>query len=111
MRFASLAALVVLSGAVRTEREPSVVIRGFKFRPDTIVVQAGTAATWLNEDDIEHTVTGDTTTARVVFDGALKGKGSSFRAVLRQPGIYPYHCERHQFMTATVRVISPGEAQ
>jgi plastocyanin len=98
--------------SVRSARtgDASVTIRGFKFRPDTVVVPAGSAIVWRNEDDIEHTATSDSSAAGA-FDAILDRKGSAVRVVLRTPGTYRYHCERHQFMQATVRVTQHGEAQ
>ncbi len=113
MGLIALAILLALAGtAPALESDPTVSIRGFKFRPDTVVVSAGDTVAWRNEDDIEHTVTGDApSSSGARLDGTLAGKGTTFRAALVKPGIQSYHCERHQFTKATVRVTSPGEDQ
>ena len=95
------AALALALASSAPERHASVSIKTFKFRPDTVVVRAGTAVTWANEDEIEHTVSAPGT-----LDGFLKGKGTTYRATFTKPGVYAYHCERHQFMQGVVRVTS-----
>ena len=100
--------LFALAGvlAFSSTPEASASIRTFKFRPDTLVVAAGTQVTWTNMDEIEHTVTADS--AALKIDGALAGKGATFRAAFPKAGSYAYHCDRHQFMHGVVRVTSPG---
>lgn len=37
--------------------KPAVSIDNFKFTPATLTVAAGTTVTWVNHDDVPHTVT------------------------------------------------------
>ena len=88
----------------------TVAIKTFKFRPDTVVVQAGDSVAWMNEDEIEHTVTADSAPpVRARFNGSMPGRGASYGVRFAQPGVYPYHCERHAFMRGVIRVTSTGE--
>jgi len=74
--------------------------------PSELMVKAGTAVTWTNEDDILHTVTSGATpgTPDGQFDGPMDGRGKSFSHSFGQPGRYPYFCNRHNSMTGTVVV-------
>ena len=40
-----------------TSTGPSVTIHTFQFSPTPLEVQAGTRVTWMNQDDITHTIT------------------------------------------------------
>ena len=81
-----------------------VAIRGFRFVPDTIRVPAGTRITWINceEDfaDEPHT----TTSEAGAWQSDLLSPGDLYERRFDQPGVYPYFCEPHPFMTATVIV-------
>src|SRR5262245_44540496 len=89
---------VLLAGAwtaPRFSEDPRVTIRGFTFRPDTLVVPVGASVTWSNEDDIEHTVTSDSASSAPRLDGRLNGKRTSYRAAFTRAGTYAYYCQRH----------------
>jgi plastocyanin len=81
---------------------PSVAIKLFQYQPARLQVAAGTTVTWVNEDDIFHSVTADKIDPG--FDAPLDGKGKSFSFVFSQPGAYAYHCERHEHMRGEVEV-------
>jgi plastocyanin len=83
-----------------------VTVRQFQFMPAELVVKAGRAVTWTNEDDILHTATSGGTpgTPDGQFDGPMDGRGKSFSHTFSQPGRYPYFCNRHNSMTGTVVV-------
>ena len=85
----------------RQGRKPNAVaITGFAFRPGEIMVRAGQAVTWRNEDPAEHTVTheGD------AFASKTLGQGARFRTVFDRPGTYRYLCALHPEMKGTVVV-------
>lgn len=84
---------------------PMVTIQTFQFRPNPIEVQAGTQITWINQDDIRHTITSGTPENRDGrFDAPLAGKGTKFTFTFTQPGSYSYFCDRHQHMRGEIRV-------
>jgi len=89
----------------------AVEIRTFKFRPDTLVVAAGTTVTWTNSDEIEHTVTLDSAARRgqPTLNGTLDKRGATYRVSFDSAGDFPYHCERHAFMRGVVHVNAKGE--
>jgi len=80
-----------------------VIIRNFAFEPAQVRVKAGETVTWLNCDDEgqpAHTSTSD----QGVWGSASLTTGQVFSREFTQIGQFPYHCEPHPFMTATVIV-------
>ncbi|SRR5213594_1905049 len=79
---------------------PEVKIDNFTFKDQTITVPAGTQVTWVNRDDIPHTVVSD--------DKAFKSKAldtdEKFSYTFSQPGTYKYFCSIHPKMTGEVVV-------
>jgi plastocyanin len=79
---------------------PEVKIDNFTFTTPSITVPAGTEVTWVNRDDIPHTV--------VSQDGVFKSKAldtdDKFSFKFSQPGTYHYFCSIHPKMTAEVVV-------
>ena len=101
--------IVAVGMATAPLKSHTATIKTFKFRPDTLVVQAGDSVVWTNEDDIAHTVTSDSSViAGGRFDRALDARGARAAIRFTQAGIYPYHCDRHAFMRGVVRVTSTG---
>jgi plastocyanin len=79
---------------------PEVKIDNFTFTTASITVPTGTEVTWVNRDDIPHTV--------VSQDGVFRSKAldtdDKFSFKFSQPGTYPYFCSIHPKMTAEVVV-------
>jgi plastocyanin len=77
-----------------------VKIDNFSFSPAAVTVAAGTMVTWVNRDDIPHTVVSD--------DKVLKSKvldtDEKFSYTFNKPGTYPYFCSVHPKMTGKVVV-------
>ena len=85
--------------------DSTVTIRLFQFKPMPLDVKAGTQVTWTNQDDILHTVTSGVPERRDGrFEAPLDGKEATYRFTFRQPGIYPYFCDRHQSMRGEILV-------
>jgi plastocyanin len=83
-----------------------VDIRLFGFQDQEITVPAGTRVTWMNHDNIEHSVTSGTPeNPDGVFDSDFFTQDETFSMVFNQPGEYQYFCRRHNHMTGTVIVI------
>lgn len=84
---------------------PTVLIKGFIFKPSPLEVKAGTEVTWTNEDQILHTVTaGVPGTKSGMFDQPMPERGAVFSFTFKDPGTYQYFCDRHNSMTGTVVV-------
>ncbi len=80
----------------------AIVIKDFKFEPQTLQVAPGAKVTVKNEDGAAHTVTaGDGS-----FDtGSITGSG---QAEVAAPGAgqVSYRCDIHQYMTGVIQVSS-----
>jgi plastocyanin len=82
-----------------------VEVRIFQFRPGQLEIKAGTKVAWTNQDDITHTVTSGTPDTRDGrFGQRLEGKGAVTTVEFKEPGVYPYFCERHPSMRGEIRV-------
>lgn len=86
--------------ATETEAKIEVKIDNFVFVPQRIVVKAGTTVTWINDDDIPHTVVSSTK----VFKSSALDTTDKFSFTFATPGTYEYFCSLHPHMTGTVVV-------
>ncbi len=98
-------ALVLLGGVGRSVDAPEAItpevkIDNFSFGPATITVAAGTTVTWVNRDDIPHTV--------VSSDSMFKSKAldtdEKFSYTFSKAGTYSYFCSLHPKMTGQIVV-------
>jgi plastocyanin len=79
-----------------------VMIDNFTFTPRELTVPVGTRVTWVNRDDVPHTVTDAAKPRR--FDSGTLDTDDTFDHVFRTPGTYPYFCAVHPHMTAQIIV-------
>jgi plastocyanin len=81
--------------------DTTVKIDNFAFAPEQLTVKVGTTVTWVNDDDIPHTV--------VASGKAFKSKAldtdDKFAFTFTAPGSYEYFCSLHPHMKATVNVV------
>jgi len=77
-----------------------VNISGFAFVYNNITINAGTYVRWTNSDGAPHTSTSDSP----YWDSGTLTTGQEYVFLFDTPGIYPYHCEIHPSMMATVNV-------
>lgn len=77
-----------------------VKIDNFSFGPTTLTVAAGSTVTWVNHDDIPHTVTSKT----MVFRSKALDSDDKFSFTFTTPGTYKYFCGLHPHMTGTIVV-------
>ncbi len=96
-------------GECRIPLDPSTIgatvvfIRDFAFHPSSVTVPAGGRVVWVNCDDAgsdHHTSTSD----GPAWDSGLLAPGEVYARRFDQAGSFPYHCEPHPSMTATVLV-------
>jgi plastocyanin len=77
-----------------------IKIDNFSFAPGASTVAVGTTVTWINHDDIPHTV--------VSTDGVFKSKvmdtDEKFSYTFTKAGTFPYFCSIHPKMTGTIMV-------
>jgi plastocyanin len=97
---ATIGLSVGLSAAPATDA--TVRIDNFTFGPKVLTVKAGTKVTWVNQDDIPHTVV-DKSKA---FRSKPLDTDDRYSFTFTQPGTYDYFCGLHPHMTAQV-VVTP----
>jgi plastocyanin len=92
-----------VSTSQKTSTEsPEIQIDNFTFAPGSIIVKAGTQVTWINHDDIPHTV--DSTDGK--FRSGALDTDDKFEFRFAQPGEYPFYCRIHPKMTGKI-VVQP----
>ena len=92
------AATFAARSAPATDAE--VDIDQFTFLPQRITVKAGTTVTWINEDDVPHTVA----SSGKVFKSKALDTADKFSFTFTTPGTYDYFCSLHPHMTGAVVV-------
>ena len=78
-----------------------IKIDNFSFGPMTSAVAPGTTVTWINNDDVPHTVVSDDKTT---FKSRALDTGEKFSYTFAKPGKYSYFCSVHPKMTAEIVV-------
>lgn len=79
-----------------------VGILNYKFDPETLTVPVGTTVTWVNHDEVPHSVM--SSDKRFTSSGGLD-TGESYSYTFTQAGTYGYYCSLHPFMTAKIVVV------
>ena len=79
-----------------------IVIDNFTFSPAKLTVAVGSQVTWVNHDDVPHTVT--STAKPKLFDSGTMDTDDQFSHVFAAPGTYNYFCAVHPHMTAQIIV-------
>ena len=106
-----LCAATMLAGAIAAAAIPlptvaaraadlEVKIDNFTFAPQRLTVKAGTTVTWINEDDIPHTIASSTK----LFKSKALDTDDKFSFTFSTPGTYDYFCSLHPHMTGTILV-------
>jgi len=104
---AALAVPVLVTAKYRTieakaDEKPALEVKidNFAFAPQTLTVPAGSRVTWINKDDMPHSV--------VDKDQAFKSKAlhtdEKFSYTFDKPGTYDYLCSIHPTMTGKIIV-------
>ena len=75
-----------------------VSMKNSTFSPATLGFAVGGTVTWINEDNMIHTVTADDGS----FDSGDIQPGATFKRAFTIPGTVPYHCTYHRGMTGSV---------
>lgn len=113
LRIAACAALIAIGAVYATEcanyfaraaeNQPAAIgisIDNFSFTPKEITVSKGTTVTWVNHDDVPHTV--------VSTDGKFKSRAldtdEKFSFTFSDSGTYAYFCSVHPVMMGKVIV-------
>ena len=96
-----LLTLGLSSRAVAAAAPVTVKIDNFTFDAATITVPVGTTVTWVNQDDIPHTVVSDDKTT---FRSKVMDTDEKFSFTFNTPGSFGYFCSIHPHMTGKVVV-------
>ncbi len=91
------------SGAAPAATQPhaeQVGIDNFTFSPATVTIAVGTKVTWVNHDDVPHTVTANDKR----FSSKALDTDDQFSHVFSAPGTYGYFCAVHPHMTGRIIV-------
>ena len=78
----------------------TVEIGNFTFKAPVVTLRAGTTVTWINGDDIPHTVV----SKNGVFKSKVLDTGDKFSFTFAKPGQFGYFCSLHPHMTGTITV-------
>lgn len=81
-------------------QEVKVDIKEFMYGPKDLTVPVGTKVTWVNDDEIPHTVA---ETHKAFRSGALD-TGDSYSWVFNAPGEFEYFCALHPQMIGKIVV-------
>jgi plastocyanin len=81
-------------------QDVKIDIKEFMFGPKDMTVAVGTKVTWVNDDEIPHTVA---ETHKVFRSGALD-TNDSFSYVFNTPGEFEYFCSLHPQMIGKIVV-------
>ena len=108
-KLAALALTVVAtfgspSAGVAAPRTVTVDIRDMKYAQPTLTVAPGTTVTWVNKDEMPHTVTD----RGRGFGSAALDTGESFSYTFTKPGEFTYFCTLHPMMVGKIVVKPPG---
>lgn len=112
-RIATFAALLAIGAFYATapanyfaraaEDQPAVIsitIDNFSFTPREITVSKGTTVTWINHDDVPHTVV----STDKKFRSRALDTDEKFSFTFSDTGAYGYFCSVHPVMTGRVLV-------
>lgn len=95
----AVGALVAL-GTVDAQEANVVTVKDFSFGPKELTVAAGTTVTWVNQDDVPHSIVDKNKTFRSKpFD--TNGK---FSQTFASAGTFDYVCGLHPQMTGKIIV-------
>ena len=98
----ALGATVILVAAANPARAANIEVKidNFVFNPKQVTVKAGDTVTWVNHDDIPHTVTSKT----MAFRSKALDSDDKFSFTFAAPGSFDYFCSLHPMMTGTIVV-------
>lgn len=98
-----LLGLSVLAATVASDKPApnTITIDNFSFTPATLTVEAGTAVTWINHDDIPHTVL---STDKTTLVSAPLDTDEKFTHTFATAGTNDYYCSIHPHMKGRVIV-------
>ena len=79
----------------------TVDIKNFSFNPSPLTIKVGTKVTWINNDNVPHTVTSDSGS---LLNSPTLSPGQSFSFTFTKSGTENYHCTIHPMMKSKIVV-------
>ncbi len=99
--FRIAAALIIMLMATEVRADETVVrIENFTFNPPELTVKAGTKVTWINADDIPHSVVDE----KARFRSHVLDTDATFSMTFADPGERGYFCGLHPHMRGKIIV-------
>lgn len=92
----------ILASPLAAADPMQVTIDNFTFRPQILKVRAGTAVTFINHDDIPHSVVSETGR----FRSRALDTDQTFTFSFAKPGEFAYFCGLHPHMKGEI-VVAP----
>jgi len=77
----------------------NVSIKNFSFNPSALTIKIGTKVTWVNNDNVSHTIISDSGN---LLNSETLSPGQSFSFTFVNPGSVGYHCKIHSTMKGTI---------
>lgn len=96
-----MSAAAVQNGASETSSTAQVKIDNFSFTPPVLNISAGASVTWLNGDDVPHTVR---SVDKSFAPSPTLDTDQKFTTKFEKPGTYDYFCGMHPHMTGKIIV-------
>ncbi|HYL99757.1 MAG TPA: cupredoxin family copper-binding protein [Blastocatellia bacterium] len=90
----------LVATAAGTDATSQVMIDNFVYNPVPLTIKVGTTVTWINHDDIPHTV--DSTEGK--FKSGALDTDDKFEYRFTAAGEYPFYCRIHPKMTGKIIV-------
>ncbi|MCK5566886.1 MAG: cupredoxin domain-containing protein [Actinomycetia bacterium] len=79
-------------------KEVTINMKNILFDMPNIIIDSGTTVTWVNQDDVGHTVNSDPHPGHSNYpplNSSLLSRGDTFSLTFDEPGLYTYHCSPH----------------
>jgi len=104
LRLIAITSLITLFSSLSNAATFDVDIAGFKFTPESLVIQVGDTVRWTNNDGAPHTATSDT----LVWDSGNLTTGQQYEFKFLKPGTYSYHCDVHPTTMKDAKIFVEG---
>jgi len=107
LRAATIALTIVAAPAVMSAETSKVVaIQNFAFEPATVTVSVGERISFVNRDELPHSVVGLREGKEIFRSGWQMDQDEAFSVVMERPGEIVIQCGLHARMTARI-VVEP----
>ena len=105
-RIAAFVVFTLLASPVFAADAPAnqIAIKEYMYTPATLNVVAGTKVTWINRDDVPHTIVD----ADKAFRSSALDTDDTYSYTFTKPGTYHYFCTLHPKMVGTI-IVADGK--